>query len=384
MSLLASIAIARTTAFAWPTRTLTRTFSSALSSSFTGYHQMLQSSDRQKVQKIAETFLPENQRKYFISSDPRVSTKELIELIDAVEATTKIPMEYLDIHQERDDAIHFLANRTFINLPYSEKVSKWSDRNALQSLIRDKFKSLFESGDLVLVPGCADGQIPIEIQAHALEYQVELDIIAADFNEIAMKLGYCTMKSYAIDSSRIQWVRADVTSSSFFNWVAPRLPTRSRHQIVTLIQPSLREQTLISFLKKSSDLAHKSHNPTTVVMPVLLEDHETKWYKDYEKEVARALALAKKTNDMPQLVWNKTKFGVEVLRLNATKDAYVPQQYFVHPEAIPEIQKITGYSEAAQKVFGTLPKSGTYCLPGDPRLIESEYSKRVFCVWDVK
>jgi hypothetical protein len=378
MSLLTSIA--RTTRLACPARA----YSSVINNSLAGYHQMLKSSDRQKVQKIAHTFLSEDQKKYFTSSDPRVSTKELIELIDAVEATTKIPMEYLDIPQERDDAIHFLANHTFINLPYSEKVSKWSDRNALQSLIRDKFKSLFEPGDLVLVPGCADGQIPIEIQAHAIQHEVDLDIVAADSNEIAMKLGYCTMRSYAIDPSRIQWVRADVTSSSFFNWITPRLPPRSRHQIITLIQPSLREQTLISFLKKSSDLAHNSHNPTTVIMPVLLEDHETKWYKDYEKEIARALMLAKKTNDLPQLVWNRTQFGIEVLRLNAAKDAYVPQQYFVHPEAIPKIQKITGYSEAAQKVFGNLPKSGTYCLPGDPRLIESEYSKRVFCVWDVK
>ena len=110
MLLLASIA--RTTKLAWPTRT----YSSVLSSNLTGYHQMLQSSDRQKVQKIAETFLSVDQRKYFISSDPRVSTKELVELIDAVEATTKIPMECLGIHQELDDAIHFLANRTFINL----------------------------------------------------------------------------------------------------------------------------------------------------------------------------------------------------------------------------------------------------------------------------
>jgi hypothetical protein len=372
--------IAHTTKLAWPIRT----FSSTLNDGLQGYHQMIQNSDRQKVQKIAETFLPKEQRKHFISSDPRVSTKELIELIDAVEATAKILMEYLHIYQERDDATHFLENRTFINLPYSENVSEWTDRNALQSLIRDKFKCLFETEDLVLVPGCADGQIPIEIQAHAIKHEVELDIIAADCNETAMKLGYCTMRSYALDSSRIQWVRADVESSSFFSWITSRLPSRSRHQIVTLIQPSLREQTLISFLKKSSDLAYKSHNPTTIVMPVLLEDHETKWYKYYETIIARSLALAKKTNDLPQLIWNKTEFGVEVLRLNATKDAYVPQQYFVHPEAIPEIQKITGYSEAAQKVFGTLPKSRTYCSPGDPRLIESEHSKRVFCVWDVK
>jgi hypothetical protein len=361
-----------------------RAFSTTWNSKLSGYHKMLQSSDREKVRKIAETFLQKEDRIHFNSTETRVSGRELVSLVQMVEAITKIPMTYLDIPRHQDEAIHFQTNRTFINLPYSEQVSTWPDRNALQSLIRDHFRLLFEPGDLVLVPGCADGQIPIEIQANGIQHEIDLDMIAADFNETAMKLGYCTMKSYGLNPDRIQWVRGDVTSASFFDWITPRSLPKSRHQIVTLIQPSLRETSLLTFLERSAELAHKSHNPTTIVMPFLLEDHETMWYKNYETMITKALIQAEKTNDLPQLVWNKTKFGKEVLKLNTTKNAYVPQQYFVIPEAIPEIQKIKGYSEAAQKIFGILQHPETYGYPGDPRLIVSDYSKRVYCIWNVK
>lgn len=355
-----------------------------LNNELTDYHNVIKNSDREKVRKIANMFLPESDRKKFLSLNAQVEQKELIELIDKIETTVNIPMEYLYLPNQQSEVEHFQNNRTFINLPYSEKVSKWADRTALQSLIRNKFKTLFENGDLVLVPGCADGQIPIEIHAHAVLHEMELDIIAADVNETAMKLGYCTMKSFGLDSDRIRWVQADVNSPSFFQWVSRHLSTRSRHQIVTLIQPSLREEALISFLTKISDLAHTAQKPTNLIMPILLEDHETKWYKDYGKQIEQSLDLAKKTKDTPQLIWQKTKYGKEVLKLNTKKDAYVPQQYFIHPEAIPEIQRITGYSEAAQKVFGALPKLGISYLAEDPRLIESKYSKRIFCVWEVK
>ncbi|MBA3239132.1 MAG: hypothetical protein H0T62_12395 [Parachlamydiaceae bacterium] len=348
-----------------------------------GYHELQQSSDRDKVTRIAKTFFLESQIKYLLSGDEQVLRGDLIDLINRVEANFQIPIKHLGLQQQSNEAHHFEENRTFINLPYSPSVSKWSDRAALQLLIRDKFNLLFKTGDLVLIPGCADGQIPIEIHAHAMQQNVELDIVAVDFNTTAMKLGYCTMKSYGLDPDRIHWVQADATSASFFDWVSSTFASRLRHQIVTLIQPSMQEEKFISFLKRNADFACSTHHPSTVVMPILLEDHETLWYKIYEGIVNKALNKAKITCDLPELIWKKTKFGREALKLNSKQDAYVPQQYFILPESILEIQKITGYSEAAQKVFGSIPQSQAYHFPEDPRMINSKESKRMFCIWEV-
>ena len=131
------------------------------------YDRLVASSERDKVEKIARTFLsPEDAKPFFNShgvASSDVKPSELARLLEQVHKSQRIPIAQIGDLQNNREFVHFRDNFTFINLPYSEKVAKWSDRAALQNLIREKFRHLFEDGDLVVVPGCADGQIPIEV-----------------------------------------------------------------------------------------------------------------------------------------------------------------------------------------------------------------------------
>ena len=350
------------------------------SNELAGYERLLKSSEREKVIAIARAHLLEEQVSPFLHNN-EVTSRELFNLVDQVSRVVSFPIREVGSFHENDEFLHFRDNFTFVNLPYSRKVSKWSDRNALQQLIRERFNKIFKGNDLVVVPGCADAQIPIEVYANSKKHGVELEIVAADFNLPAMQLGYLTMKSFGLSSDRIHWIQSDIKSREFFNWIGSNFYTTKRHQIVTLVQPSLREKSLLDFLTQSSYLHKLKQTPTTVIMPVLLEDQHSKWYQICDSNIQDALKVSEKSRDLPQLMWNRTKYGHEMLRLNSTKQFYLPQQYFVRPEALPEIQKETGYLDLSARVFDEVKTKDRYGEIGDPRLIEG-LAKRVFCVWD--
>ncbi|MBI3211376.1 MAG: hypothetical protein HYZ47_01660 [Simkania negevensis] len=350
-------------------------------SSFSSYENLLKTSEREKVQAIVSHFLPKEVQSEFFSKDPEVTPKELLQLLKEVEKTTKAPIKKLDERVRKEDGIFFQNNRTFINLPYGKKTSTWSDRQALQMLIRGRFETLFQNGDLVLIPGCADGQIPIEIYAHSIKHNLKLDILAADYNDTAMKVGYFTMKSFGLNGDAISWLMTDISSESFFDWISQKHAHNMRHRVITLIQPSLREHTLLSFLKKNAELSYKTKSSNTVVMPVLLEDPSSKWYQLCDNHVKESLKLSEKSKDLPAFMWDRTKYGHEMLRLSSNRESYVPQQYFIAEKALSQLREEAGYIDESDKIFP--PTSQTKKIE-DERVIRSDISKRILCVWTVK
>ena len=70
-----------------------------------------------------------------------------------------------------------------------------------------------------------------------------------------------------------------------------------------------------------------------------------------------------------------------MLRLSSTKNFYLPQQYFIRPEALSEIQKETGYRDLSELVFDEVEDKDKSARFKDPRLIEG-LAKRVFCIWN--
>lgn len=363
----------------WSRSIATSTFSGARA--LDGYQRLLESSERQKVIAIAKSYLSGNDLEPFLKDDNKVSMRDLFNLLRQVNKVATIPIQKIgDLHEDKE-FIHFRDNFTFVNLPYSEKASAWSDRNALQQLIREKFPKIFKPGDVVVIPGCADGQIAIEVYAQALTHNTELEVVAADFNRPAMQLGYLTMQAFGLDPDRIQWIQSDIKSKNFFDWLGSRFYANGRHQIVTLVQPSLRETSLLAFLAQGAHLHKLNKTPTTVIMPVLLEDQNSGWFRTCDDHVQRALKASKQTQDLPQLVWKKTKYGHEMLRLDPTKTFYLPQQYFIRPDALPEIQKETGYLDQSEQIFDEVSNKEIEGKRADPRLIEGT-AKRVFCVWN--
>lgn len=344
-----------------------------------GYHNLIQSTEWEKVDRICRAELKCSAQTIFPNQDVEVSPAHLQLLLSKVNRVATFSVYRLDELNNDERAIHFRENKTFINLPYGSKVSTWPDRNALQKLIRSNFTQIFHPEDLVIIPGCAEGQIPIEIAAHNSMHDYQLHVVAADYNVSAMNLGYLTMKSYGIDPSRVAWVQADVTKKLFFEWVHLTYPSKPRHHVVTLIQPSLRENTLLSFLKNSSSMSQEHELRSTVVMPILLMDVHSEWYQRCDSFVKRALQSAEERQEAPQLIWNKTKYGMEFLRLNAGKTDYVPQQYFVYPESVKDIQKETGHQNASLKL-SDLSGEVEENMGGYP--IHEGLAKRVLCLWD--
>ena len=346
---------------------------------FRGYEALIHSSDWDKVDKICHTFFGSGSKTIFPNQTRQVTNAHLQLLLEKVKKVTPFPMVPLETFEEDVNAIHFRENRTFLNLPYGEKVTSWSDRSALQSLIRDRFCSIFQKDDLVIVPGCADGQIPIEISVNSEKHNTDLTIIAADFNADAMNIGYLAMKSYGLDTEKISWVQADATKKRFFDWIRASFPLEERHQVVTLVQPSLREQSFLSFLKYSASLPHHPGNKTTIVLPILLLDESSEWHQKCNRYVKTALEIAEKNLEAPQFIWSKAKYGYEMLKLNQTKSSYVPEQYFIRPESLPEIQAETGFVDSSAKVFPIDASN-----KNESRLIRGSISTRMLCIWDTK
>src|SRR3990167_7456779 len=105
---------------------------------FSSYQALIHSSDWEKVDKICHTFFGSGSKTIFPNQTRQVSNAHLQFLLEKVKKTTSFPMVSLETFEEDANAIHFRENRTFLNLPYGEKVTSWSDRTALQSLIRDR------------------------------------------------------------------------------------------------------------------------------------------------------------------------------------------------------------------------------------------------------
>jgi hypothetical protein len=210
---------------------------------------------------------------------------------------------------------------------------------------------------------------------------VNIKIVAADINIPAMAVGYLTMKSYELEADKISWVQADVTKRTFFEWIRNSFHVDSRRKIITLIQPSSNERSFLDFLKQSSSLSREQCSPTTIVMPILLMEKNSEWYRQCNMFVERARAKTEKDHTSPQqLIWNTETYGDEMLKWNSVVSAYVPEQYFVRPEYIKKIQEITGFIDSSETIF---PRTKDSCNANDPLLVDG-VSKRKICIWDAK
>lgn len=345
------------------------------------YLKLRDSSDAAKIKQITARY---ELSATGLQHKKQFSSNDYFLLLDKIEAVSKASIQVVASQEERrsDAFVHFENRRTFINFPYSEHTSKWPDRQALQNLIREKFCSIFQSGDLVIVPGCADGQIPIEIYGNALKHQKKLNIVAVDLNVAAMRLGYHVMNSYGLNPQNIKWVQADATAKTFFSWLEDNNLRQVRHQVVTLLQPCLTESQFLSILQSSRKLSHLAGKVTTIVMTVLLEDHNTPWYQACDGYVKQALHAALKDNTIPVLTWRATKYGRELLRLNADKKNYVPEQYFIRSESLPEIRRIVQFNDVSRNLFSSLIDPTVYGHSNDPRIINNNQSQRIFCIWE--
>lgn len=348
-----------------------------------GYCQLIKSKDWEKVDRICQVELKCSVQAIFPKQEVSVNSTHLQLLLSKVKKVANFPVYRLGELDNDKEAIHFKENWSFINLPYGSKVSGWSDRIAFQKLIRNNFTQIFQPEDLVIVPGCADGQIPIEIAAHNLMYDYQLHIVAADYNISAMHLGYLTMKSYNIDPSRVAWVQANAAKESFFEWIRASYPSKLRYKMVTLVQPSLREDALLSLLKNNSSSSRKHQIPSTVVMPMLLMDKDSGWYKR-----CNSVVQSGENNEIyPKLIWNEAKYGMELLKFcqiktennEEIKVKCFPEQYFVYPECVKDIQEETGHRNASLKLLN---------LPEEIKEEMGEYqihqgiAKRTLCLWE--
>lgn len=364
---------------------------SQISTELQGYHELIHADDATKIKRIAQ--------KYFITDyldSPEFFNKakygplDLMTLLDKVKCVESLPI-HTGLHQPlvEEEALHFETNSTFINLPYTGKTQTWSDRFALQELIRKHFSKLYQVGDLAIVPGCADGQIAIEIYGNSLEHGIKLkDILAADYNLPAMQLGYVTMKAFGLNPNRIKWMQANIAHESFFRWVNKRYPNISgKHQISTLIQPSLTEESLLAFLKHCAHLTALNQVTSTIVMPVLLADPKSEWHETCDQHVQHALIKAKSDSIPPAFIWNKTKYGIEFLRRIPGKKTYVPQQYFIDPSQLKFILTEFKLQDVSKRIFSNIENPEDYTQSQDPRLIaqapgSSAYARRIFCIWE--
>lgn len=357
-------------------------FSSRVSSEYERYQGLVTSSEIDKLARIAENYLPKDSQTQIFNllgkGQQLISPEILYQLVQEVDKFAQMPLMTWKANPVFPNNRNYFQNeKTFINLPYSKKSKTWSDRRGLQELIRTKFLSLFKENDLIIIPGCADGQIPIEVYAHAQHHQMDVNIIAADYNTTAMKLGYFTMKSYGLNGDKIRWVNTDCTSREFYQKVHSEHQDRKQHHIVTLIQPCLREVELLKFLKDSSELSSQNGYSTTLIMPILLEDPESKWLQSLNKTVAFS------TEIHPQYIKNQTRYGSEILKLNSERSSYVPMQYFIKPSALEEIQTITGYSDVSHTIYTNSEQDSPLI---DPRRIPSNEddilsTERLMCIW---
>jgi hypothetical protein len=384
------------TRFVFPTFNTSRSRSSLSSVStrreIEGYHQLIVATDQEKIKRIA--------RYHFISDLPfslekdNFSPYELGQLVESIRRVSRIRITSASVigqHLSDHDAIHFEKNWTFIRLPYDTTSQGWSDRAALQQLIRSNFPKLYKENDVAIIPGCADGQIAIEVYANSLKNNVKLrGIVAADYNLPAMELGSATMSSFNLSPRKVRWVQANATHERFFQWIHRIYGGFNvRHQIATLLQPCLREEGMLNFLNHCSQLSYSNGISTTVIMPVLVHDPDSEWFQYCNRCVQDALANAKERGMPPRLIWNTVKYGLELLRLNVDKSSYVPDQYFISPAKLSEILNSIRYEDTSRTIFQEVENPLDYSQPQDPRRISQSPSSRhratrIFCVWSTR
>lgn len=203
-------------------------------------------------------------------------------------------------------------------------------------------------------------------------------IVAADYIINAMRLGYVSAKSFGLDPNYIQWVQADITSKEFINWLKSRYPSfEGKYRIVTLVQPSLKESGLVGFLKKCSQLAMDSQVNLMLVMPILIHDKTSVWFKHCNAQVEGQLELARKYNSGIQLRWaENTQYGAELQR--NYNGEMVPEQYFVDIQSPPEILKATGMEDISSTFLELDPTSNSQFLEQAPG--SKWRSTRVWCI----
>ena len=342
-----------------------------------GYQDLIKNSEWEIIDRICQSELKCSAQTLFPNHGNEVFPQHIRQMLSRINEVTTFPFTSFERKEDDACAIYFKENETFVNLPYGHNVTSWIDRNAVQELIRSNFTKLFHPEDLVVIPGCAEGQIPIEVAAHSIMHDCPLQIVASDYNVTAMNIGYLTMKSYGIDPSRVSWVQSDVTKKSFFQSIYSTYPSRTIHKIVTLVQPCLKENALLSFLMNSSLMSNKQGVQSTLIMPVLLMDENSGWYKRCNGLVNTALDQAKKNKSPPHLIWQEQKYGVEFLKLS--DKSYVPLQYFVYPWSIKELQEESGFHNAT---FEDLDISGPFHEETGGFQILEGISKRVICMWD--
>lgn len=295
------------------------------------HKQLLRDSDQEKVNKIAEVLLPSDLRNAFFQKFSGKPLSILLSnLISYVEMNHEIPVKCISSLQNDQISSYFENNSDFNNLPYSRKVEAWSDRTAMTEVLRNRFPSLFTKNDLVTIPGCADGQIPIEILAQAMKNDMKLNIVGTDLNPIALKIGYCITKAYNLNPNGIQWLQADAVSPFFFDWLSTEYPSHRSHRVVTLLQPCLPMDSLESLLRHHINFAKQTQSTITVALSVLLEDPESYWYQLQLKMVKQGTLYSK-----------ETKWGTEFLKINNGHP--VPWQSFMDKNAMDLIQKELGY-----------------------------------------
>ena len=187
-----------------------------------------------------------------------------------------------------------------------------------------------------------------------------------------MKLGCATMSSHGLWPGHINWVHGNATDQRFFDWIKSEFQF-NRHQIVTLLQPCLRETALLELLRSNAHFSKTNELSSRIIMPILLKDTDSIYYRSCDNFVRIAMETAKKERKAPLLMWNQCEFGSELLRLSFKADSYINQQYFVCPEKIVALKMSGGYKDVFDELFGG----------NQSRMIESRASTRMLCVWDV-
>ena len=348
---------------------------STATSVFSRYLYMRNSSDIDKVRRMRNYYLAGNKPDTELTSPDKglFSSKDLGRLIQQIEQKNhRFPIFNLMPRKRVSEAIYFRDNSMFINLPFGKRVSTWPDRAALDKLISTVFLKLFKKGDLVVVPGCAEGQIPITLYANSERHGYNLKIVAADYNAVAMKLGCATMESHGLWPGGINWVQGNATNQNFFDWLKSEFRF-NRHQIITLLQPCLLETSLLDLLKNNARFAKTNKLFSRVVMPVLLEDAKSDYYQKCDHFIQTAMKVAEVRKNAPTAIWNECKFGREMLTLSKETNSYEAKQYFMYPGMIEELRSECEYSDAFDKVIDE----------GQSPMIKSSASTRMLCVWDV-
>lgn len=392
---------------------------------FSTYEKLLQlrnSTDLEKYEKIVTKTLGQTLAEYGFSKKT-VKVSDISELVYRCRKVVSFPITSLKNSknlslEEKNNFANFSRDERFVNFVYNKIVRGWSDRTALQKLIRDDelFCKFFRDGDVVVIPGCADGQIALELAASAKKNKINLHIVAADVNLVAMEATILLMKSYGIDYDNIHWIHADVTSNSFFSWLESKFPKseyKNPYQVTTLIQPCLSEKNMMIFLKKVHSICSLNGNLGKVIMPILLEDHKSIHFKNLLRLVENSGKKIKSVKINSVYIYNRTKYGVEFYKEVDKEDRaeeeddmsiesglstgrFVLCQYFVKPDMVHPMREKLDFEDHSDSFLDGV-QNALFCKSEDGLMVfKSEHieedkiskiskistiSTRAMCIW---